>query len=321
MPGHTPKEKKKKKIPDTSQKARQEAAGSTGVLIGGKAATKADIERINRKARSTGFVAGGETVNGVRTPVTVTKEEFNRAKGSQPVEERSEKLGTEKVGEPGTELAPKGEQINKEEVEIRDIRIQLAQPETGKVLDSINKWRLEIKLSNLETKQKRIAAGEISQFGVIPISGLGAGTANIGTKLDGAGRQIGIGQAGQSGGLIGFEAIANNAKTAAKTGLWVKRAGFTGRASVAVGSLIGLTAWGKHVKSEAIEFLPFQISKAREAGDEATAQELTELFFEIKDPTGWANLIEEVPGLGVIKAALDKSRVGGEVIRAQERRE
>ena len=129
-----------------------------------------------------------------------------------------------------------------------------------------------------------------------------------------------MGQGAQIGGLIGLSSITHNAKNIALTGIWLKRLGFTVKAAAALGSIIGFTAWAKHVKSEAIEFIPFQISKAREAGDEQTARELEELFAEIADTTGWANIIEETPGLGVIKAALDKTRVGAAIIEAQKKR-
>jgi len=203
---------------------------------------------------------------------------------------------------------------------------KLAQPETGGVLDSINRWRLGILLANTKEKLRKTEAGELQPYGAIEIGLNPWGIANIGKvgfeAISGrlSTKAIGVGQTTSAGGLMGLSSIAKNAKNTALTGVWLKRLGFTTKAAVALGSLIGLTAWGKHVKSEAIEFLPFQISMAREAGDEAGARELEELHAEIADPTGWANIIEEIPGLGVIKAAIDKTRVGTKIIEAQKRR-
>jgi len=198
---------------------------------------------------------------------------------------------------------------------------KLAQPETGGVLDTINRWRLEISLANAKEKLRKTEAGELQPYGAVALgTNIGAVTSMGGNAIDGAGRLLGLGRGPQIGGLLGIQSSAINAKNTALTGTWLKRLGFTTKAAVAIGSLIGLTAWGKHVKSEAIEFLPYQISMAREAGDEETARELEQLHAEIADPTGWANIIEEIPGLGVIKAAIDKTRVGKEIIEAQKRR-
>ena len=242
--------------------------------------------------------------------------------GVKPGEDIKESLRKETPGELGTENVPKGEILTPEALEINSIRNKLAQPETGKVLDTINRWRLEIQLENSLKKQEKTAAGELQPFGAIALGiNIGAVTSLGGKAGDGAGRLLGLGQGQQTGGLVGMSSIAHNAKTTALTGTWLKKAGFTVKAAATLGGIIGLVAWGKHVKSEAIEFLPFQITKAREAGDEAGALELEQLHAEIADPTGWANIIEEVPGLGVIKAAIDKTRVGTAIIKAQKKRE
>ena len=224
--------------------------------------------------------------------------------------ELGEPLLPEDRGEPistGEELAP-GSQINKDAVEMQDIQNKLAQPETGKILDSINRWRLEVKLDNL---QNRTTLGGTLPIG-IPASAI---TAVGGSAWKGVGQLTGR---PTQGGLIG--STVTNAKTVALTGSWLKKAGFTIKAASALGALIGLVAWGKHVKSEAIEFLPYQIAEAKKYGDEASAKELEQLFYEIRDPTGWANIIEEIPGLGVIKAALDKMEAGAATIEAISKR-
>lgn len=202
----------------------------------------------------------------------------------------------------------------REEIEINNIQYKLSQEPTGGVLDTINRWRLEVKLTNLVETQRKTEAGEMQSYGAIPIGILGGAAAGI-TRAG-----MGVGQLAEATRFTGIAGQAINAKTIALTGTWLRRLGFTAKAAVSLGGLIGLTAWGKHVKSEAIEFLPYQIQLAREAGDEATAQELEQLFYEIANPTGWANIMEEVPGLGVIKAAMDKTRVGMAIIEAQKRR-
>ena len=131
--------------------------------IGGKEMSREEYGQAKRRAEvevSTGRPFGETPEKRRQAEITETAQrsidigkEKERLQTEEPMglgdpllpEDRGEPIST------GEELAP-GSQINKDAVEIQTIQNKLLQPETGKVLDSINRWRLEIKLDNLQNR-------------------------------------------------------------------------------------------------------------------------------------------------------------------------
>jgi len=237
-----------------------------------------------------------------------------------------EKLGKQK------ELEQRGqdklaEDILKTETELAEIRGREG------VLNSIEKWRLETKLENQKEKWEKINRGEdVIVGGTFPIGINLLGLLSAGKSFEAFTRTLknkelaqrlmkqaleqqniiktGIKAQKLTPQIVGGTSFnpAFNPKSQMQLGNMISNMGWKGKAAALIAGTIGYVAWGKHAKGEAVEFMPYQMSKALERGDFESYNNLRDLFKEIENPTGWANFLEEFPGINVIVGSINKVR-------------
>lgn len=280
-------------------------------------------------------IAKGKIIAKETAQAEITAEKLAKSEASG-IEERLSKEEEEskkvkKIEQRGQDKL--SEDILKTETELAEIRGREG------VLNNIAVWRLETKLENQKERWEKTNRGEpIIAAGQFPIGLNVLGLLSAGKSFEAFTKTLknkelaqnlmkkfleqqniiktGIKAKKVTPQIVGGTRFnpASNPKSQMQLGNIIKKAGWGVAATLLITKMIEHVAWGKHVKAEAIEYLPYQMSKALESGDLESYETLRTLFKEIENPTGWANLLEEFPFTTVVRASINKIRTASATI-------